>query len=317
MRKIIWMALAVTLGCSEDAAEDKSDDTGGGGSGPTGPVGDFDDYINTSVDPGGDLSCYTATEPGTESAADGCAGQIRTMYAEVLDFQTDNPVDEATVQIYLVDGIFGAPDHQLTSDLNGAVSAAMPTCEPFTYRSSTDPALDQTKVTIESHDVLPYSNTDVVSHEMNSVSSATYKLIPALIGISPDVNKGVVAGVVYDCNGDPMAGAQVLAKSSGGDILDGGIIGTGAVDGVKAGYFVDEYPSRTQIETSSDGIWVLVDVPAGEVTVEAYVSDGSGGYRHLASTQLEVLEDSINISSVYAGIADGVKMPESCLEACL
>ncbi len=30
----------------------------------------------------------------------------------------------------------------------------------------------------------------------------------------------------------------------------------------------------------------------------------------------KVLADSINISSIYAGIEDGVKMPPECLTAC-
>lgn len=318
MRKIIWLALAI--GCSwgkEDGDSGSDTDTGGGGGGGGGPVGDFADYINTSVDPGGDLTCYTGTTPSTDTVGDGCTGHTRTMSAEVQDFQTDNPVDEAGVEIFLGDGIFGVPDHSLESDINGMISTAMPTCEPFTYRVSTDPSLDQTKVTIESHDVLPYSNVEVVTHEMNSVSSATYALIPALIGLSPDVEKGIVAGVAYDCNNDAMPGVQVLVKDSSGNIIDGGIIGNGAVNGAKAGYFVDEYPSREQIETSEDGIWVLVDVPVGVVTVEAYIADGSGGHRHLASTTLEVLADSINISSLYAGIGDGVRMPDSCRESCL
>jgi len=316
MRKIIWLALAIGCGgSSKDTGDDDGgDDTGGGSIGPT---GDFGDYISTTEDPGGDLSCYTGTTPASDVAGAGCVGNTRTMSAEVMDFQTDNPVDEASVEIFLGDGIFGVPDHSLASDLNGMISAAMPTCEAFTYRVSTDPSLDQTKVTIESHDVLPFSNVEVVTHEMNSVSSATYALIPALIGLSPDVEKGIVAGVVYDCGETAMSGAQVLVKDSSGNIIEGGIIGNGVVGGAKAGYFVDDYPSREQLHTSADGIFVLVDVPVGVVTVEAYIADGAGGHRHLASTTLEVLADSINISSLHAGIGDGVRLPDSCREACL
>jgi len=315
MRKIIWLALA--LGCADDAKDTGDDSDTGGGGGGGGPVGDMADYINTTEDAGGDLSCYTGTTPTSDVVGDGCLGHTRTMSAEVKDFQTDNAVDEASVEIFLGDGIFGVPDHALVSDLNGMVSAAMPTCEAFTTRVSTDPSLDQTKVTIESHDVLPYSSVDVVNHEMNSVSSATYALIPALIGLSPDVEKGIVAGVAYDCNNDSMAGVQVVVKDASGNVIVGGIIGNGAVDGAKAGYFVDEYPSREQLQTSDDGIWVLVDVPVGVVTVEAYISDGAGDHRLLAGTSLEVLADSINISSLYAGVGDGIRMPDSCRESCL
>jgi len=316
MRKIIWLALAIGCGGDKDTG-DAPDTGGGGGGGGDMATGEFEDYINSSADAGGDLTCYTGSTPAPDVLGSGCTGHTKTMSAEVLDFQTDNLVDEATVEVFLGDGIFGVPDHSLTSDINGMVSGAMPTCEPFTTRVSTNPALDQTKVTIESHDVLPYSTVDVVVHELNSVSSATYALIPALIGLSPDVEKGIVAGVAYDCNRDAMAGVQVVVKNAEGEVLDGGIIGNGAVNGVKAGYFVDEYPSREQLETSEDGIFVLVDVPVGVVTVEAYIADGSGGHRILGATELEVLADSINISSVYAGISDGIRLPDSCREACL
>jgi hypothetical protein len=36
----------------------------------------------------------------------------------------------------------------------------------------------------------------------------------------------------------------------------------------------------------------------------------------VAQTELEVIADSINISSIYTGIEGGVKMPADCLTAC-
>ena len=59
-----------------------------------------------------------------------------------------------------------------------------------------------------------------------------------------------------------------------------------------------------------------MDVPEGNWTVDGYVADGMGGHSLVASTQLRVLPDSINISSIYTGISDGIKMPEQCLTSC-
>jgi hypothetical protein len=59
-----------------------------------------------------------------------------------------------------------------------------------------------------------------------------------------------------------------------------------------------------------------MDVPVGDWLVKGYVADGLGGHTLIASTELKVLADSINISSIYAGISDGIKMPEDCLTAC-
>ena len=81
-------------------------------------------------------------------------------------------------------------------------------------------------------------------------------------------------------------------------------------------YFVDEFPARPQAWTSEDGLWILLDVPPGDWTVDGYVSDGAGGYTKVSSTQLNVVAGSINISSLYGGLRDGVKMPEECLSAC-
>jgi hypothetical protein len=303
MRIAMWMALA--MGCGNTPL--KESDTGTGPVGDTGPIGDvsgFDDFIYTDAAYDGDLDCLTGAL-GTEAASPGCADRTVTMSATVLDFQSDQAVDEANVEIFLVDGIAGVPDHDVETDINGMISAAMPTCTPFTYRVSTDAAADLTKITIESHDVLPFSTSSLVSHEMNSVSSTTYSLIPAIFGVSPDPTKGIVAGTAYDCDGDPIAGLQVVVKDSNGNVPSG----------MLAGYFVDDFPAKEAEATSSDGIWVLVDVPTGIVTVEGYVYNGSG-HDLVASTTLEVLTDSINISSIHAGVSNGVKMPESCTETC-
>ena len=89
-----------------------------------------------------------------------------------------------------------------------------------------------------------------------------------------------------------------------------------ATEGVGAKYFIDDFPNRNQAYTSADGLWILMDVPVGNWTVSGYVADGMGGHSMVAQTNLEVLADSINISSIYTGIQDGVKMPEDCLTAC-
>jgi hypothetical protein len=234
------------------------------------------------------------------------------MQGMVLDFQTNEPVDDATVEIFQTDSTANPPEVRVESDANGMFTATdVMACQPFTYRISTDAALDETKVTIESHDVLANEGPLIdPSHELNSVSSITYALIPNLLGVSPDVSKGIVAGRAFDCNGNNLEGLQVV-------VHDGSATSTGTVpDGVLAKYFVDEFPSRTQYWTSEDGLWILLDVPPGTWTVDGYVADGAGDYTKVASTRLNVVANSINISSLYTGLSDGVKMPEQCLTSC-
>ena len=87
-------------------------------------------------------------------------------------------------------------------------------------------------------------------------------------------------------------------------------------EGVVVKYFVDDFPKRDQPYTSEDGLWIIMDVPEGNWTVDGYVADGMGDFSLVASTQLRVLPDSINISSIYTGLSDGIKMPEQCLTSC-
>ena len=102
MRNAFWVILAI--GCG--SAADKSEDTGTPGTDDPGPTGDFSEYINTTNPYIGDLDCFTGTL-GVETASTGCAGQTRTMSAEIDDFQSGDVVDEATVEIFLADGIVG------------------------------------------------------------------------------------------------------------------------------------------------------------------------------------------------------------------
>jgi hypothetical protein len=295
-------------GDAGDGGNDDGDDDDldtGEGSGTVVDGADFANFINVTDAPVGDLSCFTGSL-ATELPADNCVAQ-RSMAGQVLDFQEDGPVDEATVEFFFADAIFGAPDETITTDANGVFNVEMNTCEPFTSRITTDPLLDATKVTIESHDVLPNMGAiNPVSHELNSVSSSTYALIPTLLGVSPDVEKGIVAGRTYDCGGNNIEGLQVVIDDGSGNIPED-VIGK---------YFIDDFPSRSQPYTSADGLWVLIDVPVGNWTVRGYVADGSGGHLLVAQTELEVIADSINISSIYTGIEDGVKMPADCLTDC-
>ena len=309
MRNLSLVLLMSAVACSdkEDGSGGDTGTTGGGGGGGGG--GNIADYINVTDAPVGNLSCFSAADGlGTESAAPGCVGE-RQMSGSVLDFQEGDPVDEATVELFFGDSITDSspPDVVYESDPNGLFTGSVMACSPFTYRVSTDPALELTKVTIESHDVMPNEGpTIAASHELNSVSSVTYALIPNLLGLSPDVTKGIVAGRAYDCDGQNLQGAQVVVHDGAGNIPEGVVVK----------YFVDEFPSRSQFSTSADGLWIIMDVPEGSWTVDGYVADGMGGHSLVASTQLRVLPDSINISSIYTGISDGIKMPEQCLTSC-
>ena len=220
--------------------------------------------------------------------------------AEVIDFESDDPVEEATVDIFWSNTVSGVSDSSDISAEDGSVSIEAESCSPFSYRVYTDPALEETKVTIEANTVESPSATTT---DLNSVSSATYRVITALMGISPDDDKGLVAGTMYDCNEDPIRGAQVVVRDVDGNIPESLVVK----------YFVDDFPNRNQEWTSEDGRWLAVNVPEGTWYVDAYVSDGAGGHTVKGSVIIEVSADSINISNIHTGFGDGIKYPEACL----
>jgi len=298
--RLILPVLLLPLACSKD---DSTTDTGS-----TPPGTDvFEQIIDVSVDPiGADLECWTIGGDMLSNTPDASCVKDAPVTGKVVDFESDDPVSEATVELFLEDQIKETPDDVTISDGSGNLTFdSAPTCTPISYRVSTDPALEETKVTIEAHEV--YAFGDTITAEFNSVSYATFNIIPSLLGVSVEPGKGIVAGGAYDCNGDPIEGVQAIARS----IDDPNSYFEDQV--VK--YFVNDFPNRNQLYTSADGLWVIVNVPPSDAIVELWVSDGAGGHAMIGSTKLLVESDSINISSGYYGYTEQV-YPDSCLSSC-
>ena len=317
MRSWTTWALALSMvtaaACSGgDKGGSSDDDSGAGGNGDGGGGGPatFEDFINTSVTPVGD---FTGFEGGfdaaggwlTQAAPDPSCVVERPVEALVEDFESGDGVAEATVEIWFADAVDGVPDVTMTSDPVGNLSGGNTTvCQPITYKASTDPDLDDTKATFEAHWVSEYT-TGSVTENYNSVSKTTYQLIPSILGISPDPAKGTAAGTVYDMNGDPVKGAQVVVSNEAGNLSANTVVK----------YFVEDFPTRDQPETSEDGLWVAVNIPPGDWNIDAYVSDGAGGHILMGRTRVTIYADSINIGNISVGY-DSVKYPDNCLAPC-
>ncbi|MBT3219772.1 MAG: hypothetical protein HN348_11820 [Proteobacteria bacterium] len=224
----------------------------------------------------------------------------------VEDFDSGDPVPNATVELWLGNVVSGTPDTIEVSDQNGkAAFASVPSCEPFSYRVSTNPSLDETKITLAAHKVLPYQDgNDITGENFTSVSKVTYQLIPAILGINPNPEYAIVAGKAYDLDGGFIEGAQIIIYDEDGNI---------ASDTVKVHYFVEEFPSRDQPHTSADGIWVAINVPPGSLRAEMWgVVDGQLGL--LGATLIESYADTINLGNLSVGNGTGVQLPDECLQ---
>ncbi len=265
----------------------------------------FEDYINiTEAMTIAAGECWTPGDAWLTETPDTAKQVTLSGTVEVRDFESDDRASGLTVDIFSDDDVTGTPDQTQESDQNGEVVVDLPVCQPMGYRSS-DPA-GEAKDTYESHQFIGYPGDDVPLGvtEFNSVSRVTYLIIPSLLGISPDPTKSIIAGTAYDCNDDPIEGVQVIAKVNGE--IPNGLI---------TKYFVDDFPNRDQPHTSADGLWIAINVPVGDVTVEMWGIDGSGDPQLLGSTQMPTFADSINIANIPIGHDNGIKYPDSCLPA--
>jgi len=288
--------MVLTLGCGTDTNEESQTDV-------ISDVGlTFTDFVNVVDSPVGDFTNFEGgyVDEWLTQQVDPDAQMEIVLVGQTTDFETGDPVSEATVEVFGSNEIIGSADQALESDADGKVEGMMMTCTPFAYRVSTDPDLGDTKVTMQINEILDPDSIDPVVFD--SVSSATYQVMPSLLGVSPDDEDGIVAGGAYDVNGDPVEGAQIIIVNDEGAVPDGLVVK----------YFRDEFPNRDQEWTSADGLWVAIDVPPGEWNIEMYVADGGDGHVLMGSTSVSVVADSINISSVFTGYGDGIRLPESC-----
>jgi len=294
----IALVLSLSIACGKDEDDTSStDDTGPDTSDP------MDAFIDLTDELVGDVSCF---EPGSDWLAqtvDDTKMATRTLEGLIEDFEDEIGVNEVDLEIWFSDSFSGTPDATAQSNSAGDVSVEVPTCAAMAYKTSTPAAEERTVDTYEAHQIYEYvDDGQVLDDALNSVSSATYVLIPSLLGVSMDEDKSVVAGTAYGCDGEPLENAQVVVVDANGDIPETLVVN----------YFQDSWPVRDQPHTSDDGLWVTMNVPEGDWTIQLWgLIDGAEVL--LGATQLTTYADSINISNIYTGYGDGVYYPASCL----
>lgn len=292
---LVPLLVACTGGDTDPTETGDTDDTDGGGGGA------FEQFINVTTPAVGDLSCYTAGSAWLTQTPDATLQTTESASGTVQDFESEEGVSEAYVDIWTADAVSGAPDISGTSDTEGNISLDVPVCQPYTYKVWTDASRGETVDTYEAHQIDAPSDLSGVIY--NSVSTTTYSIIPGLLGVTVDPDKGVIAGAAYDCNNDAIDNAQVVVVDADGNIPSS----------LQVNYFKDSFPNRSEPDTSEDGLWVAMNVPEGDWFVEMWAVAGSGEPVLLGRTSLKVLQNSINIGNIYAGYGDGVKYPDECL----
>jgi hypothetical protein len=295
------------------------------------PVGDDDDAADDDdsvTDPGdfdvadavtGDWTCK-----GTLAGV--IPGESGELVGTVEDFQEDEPVASAHVQIWPAnnpeDGA-GEAEEYLTdgSGVFTVPSGVLSACQFFAARVWTEfdpPETYQTyQINIAVAGTPPYSET------FNSVAFSTYQLLPLTVGVEPEPGKGIAAGRVRDCAGEPVANVEASVGA-----LD---LATGAVTPADAAmrYFTDEDPDGDQPWTSADGLFGAMNtapgealnllawgIPQDEAHCERAANDaiirpeGRDDMCLLAYTSVLVLPDSVNISNINLK-----PFPDACYES--
>ncbi len=311
---IFAMTLALALvGCGDKGGSGDSGNAGGdGGSAGDGGSGGtdarFDEFINVTSEPVGDIdSCLP--EDGSEWVQQTVITDYQvdtSAYGFVQDFESGGGVADAKVQLWWNnDPTGGAPDYEVNSESDGTATTTWKTCQPIAYKVSTDPAQGATVDTYEINQIDPYTDGGSLDVTFNSVSSTTYAIIPSLLGVSPDGDKGTIAGTANDCGGDPLEGVQVVITDDAGNIPDSLVVK----------YFIDSFPNRDQPYTSDDGLWVAINVPEGTWNVEMYAYDATlDDHVLIGKTTAYVFAESIMVSNVYARFEDGKRYPDICVE---
>lgn len=309
MRVALLCPILLLAACPPPSSDDKigddtaaTDDTGGNVE-----IRDFSYFVNVTTPWTGNTD---ACIDGQNQVVDPTCQVDQEIPGTITDFQTEDAVPDATFQLWLSDDLSGDPDIIDVADGDGNIDFTAPACTPIAYGTSTPPEWQETKDTYEVHQVFGYA-TD--GESFNSVSESTSRLIPSLIGVEWDQSKAIIAGTAYDCDTEPMQYTQIYVHDSAGLPPETGDV-----------YYFSESGGTslptdhdTQPYTNTNGLWVVMNIPAGTWTAEVWGYDETlADYVMLGATVLQIQAGSVTISNIYTGITDGVWYPSSCLSAC-
>lgn len=183
-------------------------------------------------------------EPSTEDNA---------VTATVVDFQSGNPVEAATVTAFPGVDFENELDSGET-DADGAVTLTLPAGqERVGYKVSAEGALD-------SYGLNHYYAPDATTSEdgLNSVSLTTANFVTAILGVSRTEGRGIVAGSISDCDGNTVSDAiaTVSSTSESHEHLDGGqtYYFSGGANSLPTGH-------GSAPQTNKDGLFVVIELP--------------------------------------------------------
>ena len=258
---LILATSTITLACGDDGGTTEMPDAAaaadapaaGGNSGfitPTLPATayHFENNMWTEVGPA-DFDCLGAPSEDMASTVD------ITVTGAVTDFQTANPVPEATVEVFAGVDI-GNALAMTTADAEGLYEITLPTGQTRVgFKIGAANALD-------TYLVNQYFEPGAAAQEepQRSVSRLTADVLPALVGVTRTPGLGILAGAVRDCAENEVANviATVSSVQSMPEHLDGAqtfYFSAGTGGSLPVGH-------DTAPQTKADGLFVVIELPA-------------------------------------------------------
>jgi len=227
-----------------------------------------------------DLSCYQTASTDTATTV-----QV-TLMATVKDFQNQTPVPNAMVTAFQTIDYQHPFDTQTSDSSTGDVTVTVPVgTVRFGFQMTTTDGK-----TMPTFLLNQYIDPNMASQNLGkiqSVSTGTAELLPALIGETRMTGTGVVAGALRDCSMHEISNFVATVSSSEGTATP--------IAGAEAYYFQFaggmDLPTHHmgQESASGDGLFMVIQLPAAPT---AYVQMwGFPTAADLASGQLKLVSE--------------------------
>ncbi|MEE8409357.1 MAG: hypothetical protein V3T05_07115 [Myxococcota bacterium] len=166
------------------------------------------------------------------------------------------------------------------------------------WANKTSSSILVTKAAIEFHH---WVDDGMSTLKVQTISAATYGLIPGILGFAPNTELGIVAGKARDCADNSIANVHThIAPGHADEPPTSDFCGDDPIYGVGTFYFVNSLPSKGQMTTSEDGIWSFANVPPGPVTIFAQGrrADGGAVVPEIGKAKVWAFADTITISDL-------------------
>jgi len=223
-----------------------------------------------------------------------------TLNAIIKDFESGKAVPASTVTVF--SGIdYMHPVDTQTSDASGFATFTVPAqTARFGFKmtsASSLPTFLLNQLIKPSDAVQPTGTCNPAPCRMSvqSVSTSTAQLLPALIGETRVQGTGVIAGALRDCQDHEMSGFIATVSTAQGMIAP--------IHGASAYYFSSgvNLPAHhnQQDAASADGLFMVIQLPAADnafVQMWGYPTDAdmaSDSLKLIAELQVPVLPDTV------------------------